>query len=146
MRCLCIRAAVFAPVRPLHIAPKTREISGQARAQAMAVVEEGVHEVLADSDKNEAALAITRGEDFVHVDCPGESADCGAGVDIPAAEEPDELLVGTALAGVTRCSSAQVHVENQMQTGVRRTGWQCEPQRIPTVPIPRGREAVGAVR
>ena len=35
----------------------------------------GVHEVLADSDKNEAALAMTRGEDVVHVDCLGVSAD-----------------------------------------------------------------------
>ena len=75
----------------------------------MAVVEEGVHEVLADSDKNEAALAITRGEDFVHVDCPGESADCGAGVDIPAAEEPDGFARGYSLGwsdAMQQCASA----------------------------------------
>ena len=75
----------------------------------MAVDEEGVHEVLADSDKNEAALAITRGEDFVHVDCPGESADCGAGVDIPAAEEPDGFARGYSLGwsdAMQQCASA----------------------------------------
>ena len=70
----------------MHTAPKTRQVSGQARAQAMAVVEEGVHEV-------------KRAKARVQIVAPALTSQ--------PLRNPTVLLVGTALAGVMRCSSAQ---------------------------------------